>query len=97
MRSGPAALAFAIGGIIHALNAYISLQGRGFVEPLDVPLAAVLLGSAPLAWRGVRGALIAGALASAVAFVVAAPSGAVGVMAFWVVTLVVAARAIRAG
>lgn len=96
-RTGPAALAFAIGGVIHALNAYISFQERGFVEPLDVPLALALLGAAAFAWRGSRPALLVGAAASVVALALVAPSGAIGLIAFWVVALVVTVRAIRAG
>lgn len=94
-RFGPAALGFALGGVIHALNAVVSFRERGFVEPLDVPLALALLGSALFAWRRERTALIVGAVAAAVALVLVLPSGALGLVAFWAVVLVVAARALR--
>lgn len=94
LRAGAAALAFAVGAAVHALNAIVSMQERGFVEPFDVPLALALAAAAVFTWRGSIAGLAVGAGASLLALVLIVPSGAAPLIGFWIVVLLLAAQAL---
>ena len=77
-----------------ALNAWISFQERGFVEPLDIPAAIAFAVLGALVWRGSRVALLAGAALMVVYLVTAAAGGVMPFVAYWVVALLAALQAL---
>jgi hypothetical protein len=94
LRLIAAAAALAIPAAVFALNAWISFQERGFVEPLDVPAALAFGTLGALASRGSRVALLAGAALMIVYLVTAAAGGVMPFVAYWVVALLAALQAL---
>ena len=89
-----AAVALAIPAALFALNAWISFQERGFVEPLDIPAAIAFGVLGALVSRGSRTALLAGAALAVVYLVTAAAGGVMQFVAYWVVALLAALQAL---
>lgn len=94
LRLIAAAAALAIPAAVFALNAWISLQERGFVEPLDIPAALAFGVLGALVSRGSRIAVIAGAALMVVYLVTAAAGGVMQFVAYWVVALIAALQAL---
>jgi hypothetical protein len=94
LRLIAAAVALAIPAAVFALNAWISYQERGFVEPFDIPtaLAFGILGA--MVSRGSRIALYLGAALVVVYLVTAATGGVMAFVVYWVAALVLVLQAL---
>jgi len=89
-----AQLALLVPAVAFALNAYISFQERGVVEPYDIPAAIAFLAAAVLAWRRSPVALIAGAALCAMYLITVVTSGPAVFIAYWIVALVLTLQAL---
>jgi hypothetical protein len=73
---------------LFALNAFISFQERGIVEPFDIPGAVAFATFAAMVLRGSRLALLGGSALAAVYLVTAAAGGVITIVAYWIFTIV---------
>ncbi|CAN5261004.1 hypothetical protein BH18CHL2_BH18CHL2_07080 [soil metagenome] len=70
-----------------AANALVSFRERGFVEPLDVPLALTFGVIAVLIWRRSRPAMVAAIFLTGIHLAAAVASGFGPIAAFWLFAL----------
>jgi hypothetical protein len=89
-----AAIALTVPAGVFALNAFISFQERGIVEPLDIPSAVAFAALAAMVLRGSRLALICGSALAVVYLVTAAAGGVFAFVAYWTLALVVTLQAL---
>jgi len=88
LRIIAASIALAVPAAVFALNAFISLRERGFIELLDVPAALAFAILSILVGRAYRPALYAAIALVAVYLVTALAGGVLAFVAYWVATLV---------
>jgi len=88
LRLIAASVALAVPAAVFALNAFISLRERGFIELLDVPAALAFAVLSILVGRAYTPALYAAIALVGVYLVTALAGGVLAFVAYWVATLV---------
>ena len=94
LRITLASVALLVPSVVFALNAYISYQERGLVEPYDIPAAIGFAAAAILAWRRSLVALVGGAALCAIYLASVVTSGPAVFIAYWIVALILIIQAL---
>jgi hypothetical protein len=89
-----AQVALLVPAVAFALNAYISYQERGIVEPYDIPAAIAFFAAAVLAWRRSPIALIGGGALCAIYLLSVITSGPAVFIAYWIAALLLTLQAL---